>query len=99
MTPPSRDPGALPGAMAVGSETPRSSRVSGRSGRFLRVLQDLGHLDDDALMGVLFDAASRAEGPMLPPDVVRREAARWLFLRDGGRPDGAVGADWSVLFS
>lgn len=74
--------------------------MSGRAGRFLRVLQELGHLDDEAWAQIVLAAAQEVgEARRIEVDVVRRHAARVLVERDGGRVADPLARDWDVLFS
>ncbi len=86
----------------------RRVRLTGRAQRWLRLVQDFGHIDDgriEDLLVQLADAgpASGAEGIVDLP-VLRRAAAVMLFgdgdaqqLRDLEK--GPLAEDWLFLFS
>lgn len=76
-------------------------RLTGRAQRFLALLQEFGHLDDEGEARVL--VALRA---MLPPsreladlDDVRRASAALLFELNDGNPQGILAEDWELLFA
>lgn len=78
----------------------RSARVAGRATRWLQVAQDLGHLDDEALLRVVLAAASAArQSGVVTPDGAREAVAREMFRANGGEPSGIAAEDWAVLFS
>ncbi len=78
-------------------------RLTGKSARFLQLLLDFGHLDEEDVARALLslppprrrDAAARLE-----LDQARRAAAMVLFQRaEGDEPDGLLAEDWPILFS
>jgi hypothetical protein len=80
---------------------PSVVRLTGRAARYLQILQDFGHLDDEQVARVVL-AVPGATGRRLPladlPDV-RRAAASLLFDRSQGELDGVLAEDWPLLFS
>jgi len=74
--------------------------LTGRASRFLRVLQELGHLDDEGWAQVVLAAAREAgDDRRVGPELIRRHAARLLFERTGGQESPPLDRDWRVLFS
>lgn len=78
-------------------------RLTGRAARFLRLLQDLGHLDDgqvtDVLLSLRANPGTRAQ-VWADVDAVRSAAALILFHReDGGAIPPILAEDWPLLFS
>ena len=85
-------------------EQPRRVRLTGRAARFLHVLEDFGHLDDDQLdelLVALADMAGSDKEETVDLPLVRRVAAAILFGRGGSSEaeSGALGEDWALLFS
>lgn len=79
---------------------PHVVRLSGPAARFLQVLQDFGHLDDDQAARVVLSLVPNRKGEAVAGvDAVRRAAAVQLFERSGGDPDGLLADDWPLLFS
>ena len=77
-------------------------QLTGRATRFVQMLRDFGHLDDEAVNRLLLGAADlQAPGVVGPVDLpeVRRAAAMLLFP-EGEVPQGSLLlADWPILFS
>ncbi|HMV70328.1 MAG TPA: hypothetical protein PKA64_26035 [Myxococcota bacterium] len=78
-------------------------RLTGRALRFLRLMQDLGHLDDQLVSDVLLDLypPRGARGPVWADvDVVRSAVAARLFQRsEGAKMPPNLVEDWPLLFS
>lgn len=78
-------------------------RLTGRAARFLRLLQELGHLDDEQITEVILSlrVPQNARGQVWADvDVVRSAAALILFDRADGAPLPTVLMDdWPLLFS
>lgn len=78
-------------------------RLTGRASRFVFMLRDFGHLDDEGVDRLLLGAADlRGPGAVGPLDLpeVRRAAAMLLFTElDGAPPPALLQADWPILFS
>lgn len=75
-------------------------RVTGRASRFLRLLQDFGHLDDEAVARI--ELGLGHEGPVPPTldlDAARLASARALFEAHEGIIDGLLAEDWPILYS
>jgi hypothetical protein len=85
--------------------TPRVVRVriTGRAHRFLQMMQDLGHLEEEDVTDVLLSlhAANGSRGPAIADlDTVRAAVAYLLFQDDeGSGPGGILAEDWPHLFS
>lgn len=80
-------------------------RLTGRAMRFLWLLQDFGHLDEDRLneifIGLADIAGNTKEQPVDLP-LVRRVAAAVLFGQGENLRDiesGVLAEDWPLLFS
>lgn len=76
-------------------------RLSGKASRFLQLLQDFGHLDDDSAAQVMLgvgDPMGRGRRSVDLPEV-RRAAAAMLFSRGEGDLDALLAEDWPLLFS
>ncbi len=79
-----------------------SVRLTGRATRFLQLLQDYGHLDDQGFDQVLLGLAEivgTQEGALVDLPMVRRMAAATLFGPDAEDPEGVLTQDWPFLFS
>ncbi len=78
------------------------SRLSGRAARFVQMLRDFGHIDDDGMNRLLLGAADLAgpgaEEPVDLPEV-RRAAAMMLFPDGEDEASALLQADWPILFS
>lgn len=77
-------------------------QLTGRASRFVFMLRDFGHLDDEGVNQLLLGAADlRGPGAVGPVDLpeVRRAAAMLLFTEDEGPPSPLLQADWPILFS
>jgi hypothetical protein len=77
----------------------RSTRLTGDATRFLRLLADYGHADDDLLDRLVLDAADLAEGDVIDVATVRRLAAGDLFPDEPLEPTAPLAEDWPLLFS
>lgn len=82
-------------------------KLEGRDQRYLRLLEDFGHLTPDgadrlcvAVAELMPDAeAGTWEAPTpVPREALRRAAAIVLFQADGA-DRGALAEDWPLLFS
>ena len=84
-------------------QTPAEIRLDGSASRFLTLLVDFGHLDEDALRQVFLLLGDMAipqpgGGPVrVGVNDVRRAAAAVLFDRDPVSPH--LFEDWPLLFS
>ncbi len=79
---------------------PHVLRLTGSAARYLQVLQDFGHLDDEQVARVVMAITPRGRGPQLAEvSDVRRAAAVHLFDRTSGELDGLLAEDWPLLFS
>lgn len=77
-------------------------RLTGRASRFVFMLRDFGHLDDEGVDRLLLGAADlRVPGAVGPVDLpeVRRAAAMMLFPEGEQPPSALLQADWPILFS
>lgn len=78
-------------------------RLTGRAARFLNILVELGHLDDDGVNQVVLSlhAPAHSSGPALADYATVRAAAAWVLAeRLGDAPvEGALAEDWNLLFS
>lgn len=76
-------------------------RLTGKAARFMQILQDFGHLDEDAAMRLLLEIEpSGAIGDDLADlDDARRAVAIALFERLDGEIGGILAEDWPLLFS
>ena len=76
-------------------------RLTGKAARFMQILQDFGHLDEEAAMRLLLDIEpSGVLGDDIADlDDARRAAAIALFERLDGDIGGILGEDWPLLFS
>jgi hypothetical protein len=87
------------------SRAPRVPRVrlTGRAARFLQMMQDLGHLDEESKSQVLLSV--RVANPSRAPawvdvDTVRSATAMILFHRlEGEEVSGILSEDWPLVFS
>lgn len=76
------------------------ARFSGRAARFVDLLQDYGHLDDQGANRLLVTVAELRGGSDESPidlDAVRKVAAMVLFSDE--EPAAALTEDWRYLFS
>ncbi len=76
--------------------------LTGRASRFVFMLRDFGHLDDEGVNRLLLGAADlRVHGVVGPVDLpeIRRAAAMMLFPEGEGPPAALLLADWPILFS
>lgn len=78
-------------------------RLTGRAQRFLQMLQEFGHLDEegvgDLLMSLRVSHPSRGVA-LADLDAVRMAAAVVMFARsDPEAPDPMMAEDWPLLFS
>ena len=85
-------------------EAPRRVRITGRAARFLRMLVDLGHLDDDGADRLVLAISDARGGPvevLVDLPTVRRLSAVLLFERagDGTAQGRLVDQEWPLLFS
>jgi hypothetical protein len=78
-------------------------RLTGRAVRFLDMMQDLGHLDEEAKSQVLLSVRSTQQSrgaTWVDVDTVRSATAMVLFHRLDGEPiAGVLGEDWPLVFS
>lgn len=76
-------------------------RLTGKAARFLQILQDFGHLDEEAAMRLLLDIepSSLLGDDIADLDDARRAVAIALFERHDGEIGGILGEDWPLLFS
>lgn len=77
-------------------------RLTGHAAQFLRLVQDLGHLDEEAVARLLLavGAQRREQSGLVEVDELRRAVAQALFDRSEGTvQDGLLGEDWPLLFS
>lgn len=76
-------------------------RLTGKAARFVQILQDFGHLDEDSAMRLLLevDPSGLLGDDLADLDDVRRAAAIALFERADGDITGILGEDWPLLFS
>ena len=81
----------------------RRVRVTGRAAKFVALLQEYGHLDDEGAEDVLVDVAEflgTPKGRKVDLADVRRFAASALFDTEGGDAGpAALSEDWPLLFS
>ena len=86
----------------MASRVPRI-RLTGRAHRFLQMLQDLGHLDEESRSQVLLSVrgTNPARGPAwVDVDTLRSAAAMVLFHElDGDAIEGILAEDWPIVFS
>ena len=99
--------------MATKPRRPRSRervvrvRLTGRASRFVAMMQDLGHLDEDAVTDALMSLqATGPAGATVSPRVhvdlpTVRAAVAYLMFEDaeGGAIDGPAAEDWPLVFS
>lgn len=76
-----------------------SLRLTGEAARFLKLLADYGHADDDQLDKLVLDAADEAVNGEIGLDVVRRLAAEDLFPDEPMDGKAPLAEDWPLLFS
>ena len=79
------------------------ARITGRAARWLELVKDYGHLDEEALDMLLVEIADDFGEPveaLVDLPVVRRIAAELLFDRspEGEDGDDVVAEDWALLF-
>lgn len=76
-------------------------RLTGKAARFMQILQDFGHLDEDAALRLLLDIepSDDRDDDLADLDDARRAAAIALFERLDGDIGGILGEDWPLLFS
>ena len=76
-------------------------RISGRAVRFLELLQEYGHLDNEGLNRVLLGAGEVDGAPLAGRvDVAEARRAAAMVLFHAADPDnGALAEDWPLLFS
>lgn len=79
------------------------ARITGRAARWLELVKDYGHLDDETLDALLTAIAEDYGEPgeaLVDLPEVRRIAAELLFDRspEGEDGDDVVAEDWALLF-
>jgi hypothetical protein len=78
-------------------------RLTGRAARFVWLLQDFGHLDDERMNELYIALAELGGTPaeqLIDLPVVRRVAAAILFGSESLELDrGVLAEDWPILFS
>jgi hypothetical protein len=78
-------------------------RLTGRASRYLQILVDLGHLDDEAFGQVVLSlhVANPQRGPAIADVDAIRSAAAWVLAERAGDdgPEGVLQEDWALLFS
>lgn len=75
-------------------------QLTGRAMRFVLLLQELGHLDQDTANRVMVGVADLASGGLADIADVRRAAAMVLFPADEHPTfEGLLAEDWPILFS
>jgi hypothetical protein len=76
-------------------------RLDGRATRFVAMLRELGHLDQDGCDRLLLGVAELRAGDSRPVGVqtVRRAAAMLLFPPDELAEGSMLSDDWPFLFS
>lgn len=83
--------------------TAQHIRLTGRAAQYLRLVQDLGHLDEEGVARLLLSIGARFEsdaGVVLERDDLRRAIALALFERSDGTFAGSLlNEDWPLLFS
>jgi hypothetical protein len=80
----------------------QKTRLTGDAFRYLLLLKDFGHLDDEALSQVVLGFSPHAalsEQPELDRDSVRRAAAMLLFNGSHSQDPALLDADWPYVFS
>lgn len=80
---------------------PVQVQLTGRATRFVHLLVDLGHLDQETANRVLVGVTELVQGRRVADIAdVRRAAAMVLFPVDEQSPfDGVLAEDWPILFS
>lgn len=84
---------------------PLRARLTGRASRFVLLLRDFGHLDEQGLNDLVLAAADEANGSgeaVVDLATMRRIAARQLFAagsEDLREKRGILSEDWTLLFS
>lgn len=76
-------------------------RLSGKAARFVQILQDFGHLDEEQATRLLLEIAptGRLGDDVADLDDARRAIATALFEKFDGDPGGILAEDWPLLFS
>ena len=79
------------------------ARITGRAARWLELVKDYGHLDDealDALLVAIADDFGEVDEALVDLPAIRRIAAEVLFERspEGEDGDDVVAEDWALLF-
>jgi len=79
------------------------ARITGRAARWLELVKDYGHLDDetlDALLVAIADDFGEIEETLVDLPDIRRLAAEVLFDRspEGEDGDDVIAEDWALLF-
>ncbi len=81
----------------------RQTHLSGRAARFLQLLQDFGHLDDDTAGELLWSALERrapqVTGPLCFQELRREAAVSLVDGAPGAALEGILAEDWPLLFS
>ncbi len=80
----------------------RSVRLTGRAARYVYLLRDFGHLDEqgvDQLLLSIADGEGDGHGVLVDVGVVRRHAATMLFVDFSADDAGILADDWTMLFS
>ncbi|MFK7930466.1 MAG: hypothetical protein AB8H79_19920 [Myxococcota bacterium] len=81
------------------------ARLSGPAARFLALLRDFGHLEDQALADILIESCAEATGSeeaLVDLAGIRKVAARYLFEQNSVQVqtgEGILIEDWPLLFS
>ena len=79
------------------------TRLTGRAAHFMRLLRDVGHLDEEAVTAILLQASqlcTEQGEERIDIEAVRRVSAVTLFAMHGGaKPAGVLSEDWPMLFS
>lgn len=78
-------------------------RLTGRAMRFINLVAELGHLDEEAISRVVLslEPPPGSKGTVIADIDVIRPAVAWTLAErlEGAPADSALAEDWALLFS
>jgi hypothetical protein len=85
----------------MNSQNVRRIKISGAAARYIKLLQDYGHLDAEGVNRLMLGLSELCDPDSDAPVSVataRRAAALMLFPEREGEPSVILQEDWTILF-